>query len=429
MGINNLSAQPQNVGVNNLNVVNNPKRYFIDPRRTDKNLQADTVQLSTNNDKLKKIGIGAAIAVGVAGIGTAVYFLTRGKVKLPEHLDFIPAQTKEEAIKYAKTQLGIKSYDSSMPLDVMNWVNEGITNVHNVRKGKVHLFDTVNYASDRSVKEMRAAFSRIDNKPGSKFGNILTLNKNYFENIDDEVETGINCLIKNNIFYKNKEGKLVLNSMFDGDDLLKKANKFIENPKSLTFNDKLELYERGGTALDCLNTFERSSLSRINQMLENESIQEVLLANSSLPDLKQIEKLSTKQQRNILIKIMNTCKNSGIHMQFEFPSVDSFYSLYHEIGHLEHCHNLGGMNNLLSIGKPKECLESIGKISDVTNNFINSKEKQQIANSISGYARTSPAEFVAEVYKKLINRALGANENISDSALKLYQEYGGVMID
>ncbi len=141
MGINNVSIQPQNIGVNNLNLVNNQKRYFVSPNAVDKTPQSDTVQLSTKNDKLKKIGIGAAIAVGVAGIGTAVYCLTKGKVgskyvrQLAEHIEFKPATTMDEAVKFAKEQLGVtlKVEDN---LTAANFINELLTNVNNKMKGK-----------------------------------------------------------------------------------------------------------------------------------------------------------------------------------------------------------------------------------------------------------------------------------------------------
>ena len=80
------------------------------------------------------------------------------------------------------------------------------------------------------------------------------------------------------------------------------------------------------------------------------------------------------------------------------------------------------------MGKPEECIERFGKVSDITNGFINSKEKQQTANRVSNYASESPLEFVAEVYRKLINKALGGNEKIPDDVMKLYNEYGGPAI-
>lgn len=80
------------------------------------------------------------------------------------------------------------------------------------------------------------------------------------------------------------------------------------------------------------------------------------------------------------------------------------------------------------MGKPEDCIKRFGKVSDITNDFINSKEKQQIANRVSNYAAKSPVEFVAETYRKLINNALGGKDQIPDDVMKLYNEYGGPAI-
>ena len=75
--------------------------------------------------------------------------------------------------------------------------------------------------------------------------------------------------------------------------------------------------------------------------------------------------------------------------------------------------------------KPEQCKKIFGKVSDITKDFINSQEKQQIANRISSYASTSPLEFVAEVYSKLISKAVNGGEKLSDDVMKLYAEYKG----
>ena len=130
--------------------------------------------------------------------------LLRGKVgaakdevvKLAEHIDFTPAKTTKEAIEFAKTKLGVKNYDDSMPLDVMNWVNEGLTNINNVRKGKAKLFDTIGYVA-QDGKDLAFMIPDITNP---KIGAVLNVNKKTFENIGNFIERGIkNGLIR--IFY------------------------------------------------------------------------------------------------------------------------------------------------------------------------------------------------------------------------------------
>lgn len=94
------------------------------------------------------------------------------------------------------------------------------------------------------------------------------------------------------------------------------------------------------------------------------------------------------------------------------------------MGHLQH-EFLIGNNAFSQMGKPEECTKHLGKVSDITNDFVNSKEKQQIANRVSNYASESPLEFVAEVYRKLITNALNSGKKLSDDIMTLYAEYRG----
>lgn len=84
-----------------------------------------------------KWGLGA---LALAGIGTAVYFATRGKVgtkqaqQLAEHIEFKPAKTIEEARVFAKDRLGVKiKFDD---VDMANYINEALVTVNNTTKGK-----------------------------------------------------------------------------------------------------------------------------------------------------------------------------------------------------------------------------------------------------------------------------------------------------
>ena len=116
--------------------------------------------------------------------------------------------------------------------------------------------------------------------------------------------------------------------------------------------------------------------------------------------------------------------SSGDNLHLGYPKGDKFRTIYHESGHLEH-HLAVGEQKFFEMGTPKQCIENFGKVSDITNDFINSKEKQQIASRVSNYAPKSPLEFVAETYRKLITNSLGANEKIPDDIMNLYREYKG----
>lgn len=432
-----MSIQPLSISnVNTINRINfgNQDTQNINPTYTTQPYPQDSVEI---NGKKKGLSNGQkwGIGIGIAAALTATALLLRGKVgaaqeevvKLAEHIDFTPAKTTKEAIEFAKTKLGVKNYDDSMPLDVMNWVNEGLTNINNVRKGKAKLFDTIGYIA----RDEESLACMVGDITDPKLGAILNVNKKTFENLGEYLKTYIQHDLDNNILYKNKDGKLDLYPFYHcgevSDNLLKNLNKFNENPESFSLMDKVKLYEDYVSMSNSVNAFYDAPYSKLQQLLKHERIQETLLAHSKLPDLKQLEKLSTEQQTSVLVDVVNTCFYSGDAICLSYPSGDIFKTIYHETGHLEHLIKIGE-DKFESMGKSEECIKLFGKVSDITNDFINSKEKQQIANRVSDYAPESPLEFVAEVYRKLINKALGGNEKIPDDVMKLYNEYGGPAI-
>ena len=429
-----MSIKP--LSISNANTINriNFGNKNINPNYTTQSYPQDSVEI---NGKKKGLSNGQkwGIGLGIAAALTATALLLRGKVgaakeevvKLAEHIDFTPAKTTKEAIEFAKTKLGVKNYDDSMPLDVMNWVNEGLTNINNVRKGKAKLFDTIGYVAQNED----SLACMVNDIKGPKFGALLNVNKKTFENLGEYLKIYIQESLNGKVLYKDEAGKLALYRFYYcgevSDNLLKNLNKFNENPESFSLMDTVKLYEDYVSMGNAIDGFYDAPYAKLQQLLKSERIQETLLAHSKLPNLKQIEKLSTDQQTNVLVDVVNTCLYSGDDICLSYPSGDIFKTIYHETGHLEHLVKIG-KDKFSSMPKPEECIERFGKISDITNDFINSKEKQQIANRVSNYAPESPLEFVAEVYRKLINKALGGNEKIPDDVMKLYNEYGGPTI-
>ena len=98
-----------------------------------------------NSNKNLLLGIGAGLAAA-GSIGTVIYLIMHGKVgkatQLAEQIDFKPAQTIEEAIQFGKDNLKIKKYKgfTENDLEVLNFINEGFTNVSNKLKiGRAHV--------------------------------------------------------------------------------------------------------------------------------------------------------------------------------------------------------------------------------------------------------------------------------------------------
>ena len=99
-----------------------------------------------------------------------------------------------------------------------------------------------------------------------------------------------------------------------------------------------------------------------------------------------------------------------------------FDTLYHEEGHLFHHKNTildyEDMHVVYNkqTGKPD-------KIGALAKGFLESKEEQFIASTVSRYAKSSPLEFVAEVYARMLN-----GEKFGDDVMNLYNKYKGPVL-
>ena len=92
-------------------------------------------------DRLSKkamLGIGA----GIVAETTIGILLAKGKfskaIQLAEHIDFKPAKTMDEAIKFAKENLGVKLQIGDN-VEIANFLNETFVNISNKMNGKAVL--------------------------------------------------------------------------------------------------------------------------------------------------------------------------------------------------------------------------------------------------------------------------------------------------
>ena len=388
-------------------------------------LPSDTVEISGKKKGLTKKQKFVTGAV-VTGALTAAVLLMRGKVgaankeikALAEHIDFAPAKTIEEAINFAKTNLGIKKYSNNMPLDVMNWVNEGLVNVNNATKGKAKMPNIIRYEKngEDEIAHMAIGAAGIKRKEFSR----LTINSVYIERLDNNIEKWMQAFLDKRLIGKTKDGKLGLRKIFIADkdsnygNWIKNLNKFAENPKNVSITDKMEI-ARGFTQMqDGLNQFAYSPRKIYDQLIKYKDCRKYL------PNSTEFAKMSTKEQSNCIWESIK--KSGGLYVGL--PHINKFNTIYHEMGHLQHRHS-AGLDLYKKMGAPAECEKMFGKVTDITKDFINSQEKQQTAFSVSDYAQTSPLEFVAETYAELIQSTLHGGKKLPDDVMKLYAEYKG----
>ena len=322
-------------------------------------LPLDTVEISGKKKGLtqkQKYVTGAA----VAGALTAAVLLMRGKVgaankeikALAKHIDFVPAKTTEEAINFAKTNLGIKKYSKDMPLDVMNWVNEGLVNVNNATKGKAVMPKKVAYKDFTGTVRGKTVHGAM------AVDGYGTLYCNNTAVLEDELKSNLKTFVDNQDIIEHYFGK----------DIVQISKRYLEHPETFSFKEKTIISDYIGEISRELN-----------------------------------------------------CMTLDIPVSGRYK-IDGFRKIYHEMGHLQHQHS-AGMTKFMQMRKPSEFKG--GKASNITSDFLNSQEKQQIASRVSIYATKSPVEFVAETYAELIKRTLHGGKKLPDDVMKLYAEYKG----
>jgi hypothetical protein len=309
-----------------------------------------------------KWGLGA---LALAGIGTAVYFATRGKVdaksaqQLAKHVEFKPAKTAEEAKKFAQEKFGVQYHDIN-DVDVINGLNEWITGIHNKTK-------TIN----------KGAYPKyIANNPKLEEGVLACL-------YDDTLKVA-----------KNIEGYVMGINM----SMFKDFDKFID----FSFRDASVITKSSSGKYkivdEAYNTeFVRNLLERIN---------------------KYTPKTATfKEKSRIMMDIKGLIDGELVNGKIKEVKWSDFYYFNHELGHLRHHEST---TNFKFMKKIEEYVALGEKPSDISKEFASSKNIQTTARKVSEYAPESPAEFVAETFAGLLE-----GKTYSDDVMALYKKYGG----
>lgn len=194
-----------------------------------KDYSPDTVEI--NGKKKTRMSNGAKIGIGALGIATIVIGIVARKTKqlkqVAEHIDFKEAKSIEEAIKWGKENLGITNYEKYDNLEVLNWINKGITDIQNKIPLKERLFKKIKFES-AGINGFQA---RCD------CGKELVFNKDILINID-------------NLFSKDiYDYKLIMsapNKSYKNINSIKQIEKIIQNYEKnnhLSWNEKIKFHE------------------------------------------------------------------------------------------------------------------------------------------------------------------------------------------
>ena len=332
----------------NIQVVNNPISQVQTPRTAFKGATVPDYPLDTVEiDGKKKTGLsnGAKAGIGVGiltAIGVAAALIRKGNVKeavkLAEHIDFTEAKTLDEAIKWGKEHLGIKRYLDIDNLEVVNWINKGLVDVNNFMKGKAKMPSIV--SSLKPTTEQDAQYiASVTRYIKDLKGHALNINKDVINDIDTVLNTRIKDLEKWKLIIKENEnytlGKIYSSNgaATEIEDLL---NKFINQSKQLSWNDKIKLHESMNNLVIIKNNINDSPFKTIKQIFEFNKLKSVT-ANGTKMTLEDIEKLDTKKQASILRGFIDKYDN----VRFLIKKASPYNTIYHEMGHIQHQYSAG----------------------------------------------------------------------------------------
>lgn len=103
---------------------------------------------------------------------------------------------------------------------------------------------------------------------------------------------------------------------------------------------------------------------------------------------------------------------------FGGKDLDEFYVIFHEQGHLEHSKSA---KNFHTLANPEELKRRGEKPSEEVKDFMDNH--LETAEKVSDYAMTSPNEFVADTYAKMLS-----GHKFPHDVMELYKKFNGPMI-
>lgn len=366
-----------------------------------------------DNKKLttgQKVGIGAGILASGGIIAAAI--LSKGKTLKPanfaEHIEFVKANTMEEAVEFAKKNFGIKKFDLGDDLEFANWVNEGLANINNRFKGKANMPEKVIFDEKFFTKKPKAAAYC------SKISDTIAFNKEYFS---DKLITKVKHNLELIFPEYNPEKHEFKNLVVHGEDtniknkLAQHYFKILENPDKYTRFDAMNADMLFDDYVAAIKFSEKNPTHWIKKCEENEKVKKLLENNGIDLSVQNFNKLSKDEKEAFMKKFYSVLIKNNVNLtgHASHRGNSKFDDLYHEMGHLLHNKNT--------------CLKDIfwGRLSTKsTKAFMADKEKLKTAGKISWYAQKNPQEFVAECFN-----ALCAGRKLPDDVMKMYEYYKG----
>lgn len=431
-------VKPYAVTANNKTDKDSAKSSNLAPLDKDVYSSAETKPVQENEDSkkhkvLKWIGVAAG-ALALTGAGAVVHHKVKvvDKRTIEKLIDFVPAETLEDAEKFAQTVLGIKKTNySNGELGYVNFLNEALVNVYN--KG-LYMPKELNVLSELDKKgvNVRGVCSPL----GRKIWLKAETKASVLEALKDILAPGVPAELKGVISKQTKEiGELNkvkefieglscdTRSLKDMDDNIKEwlglmvkdknNNKLSEENLIKVLSDKSNLGTLKNTVEINLKdkTDLRKGYDKVLKSLENPNIRDDFKALKELEcRCRRIQGKTTEGTKE-LNEFLET--GSGSHYSRYIPG----HEIYHELGHLQYNvfnKNEGIWARLNHKFKPKDAKQ------------ILNEEEKAFAKQIGPYASTSKSEYVAEMFSILMHPEIIKPD---ERVVKMYKAYGGVMPD
>ncbi len=393
--------KPNNRQENSVNL--KPKVDTFEPK--DKKSNGISQEKSTESKK----SLGVVAGVGLAAM--ALFLLAKGKTSqakiLAKEIKFKPAQTVEEAIDFGRKHFGIKKYQGfeNKDLNVLNWINEGFVNTSNKMGGKLRMPKSVCYTDDFAEDSIAGVITQ----KGHPLDGLFGINKNFFENIDKQILERLQIV---------KDKGILTDKRYIDKNYLKNLINQVEKYKqgeTVSFNDKVKFYESLTEALNVLQAPFTSPLNSIKAILQNTNATQYLKTKGILTDIDKIQKLSTKEQKALFIKMITDGEIPVVFGEGAGKNISPFSTIYHEMGHIQDM-----TPRCLTIDKYNF---DYSKYPNELKAWVNNQENMQTANRVSGYASHGPGEFVAETFAKMIN-----GNKLPDDVIALYKKLNGPFV-
>lgn len=411
--------------IENVNAVNTTQVKMPDSANQTAQIQTatkpypnDTVEINgkkkTGMSNGAKVGIGGIIAIG---IGALAYVLTKGKTgskqvkQLAEHIEFNEAKSIEEATKFAKEHLGITKFDVGNDLEIANWVNNGLTRISNVYKGRASIPNIIETYPEKLYQKMIKEGEAIP---------MATMNAQ-----KGRMRINIHCF----------------------DDAKKSIQKLMDELGIKI--GKTDAQSRGHFQFEMLpfmNTEKQKNLIPLLFRATNGKAtkMELISCELGLTDMLHFKVLLYKKPELIYSRVLksgklqnvfSSLKNLNVLTLDEFKTltkekqIDYLYELYDDVIKGRTNDELFSLFSEIRIADRKPNIyhiidhETGHKFDTELKTHMLSDAEKNIATTVSDYATTNSREFVAEVFAELIE-----GRKLPDDVMALYKKYNGPTI-